>query len=321
MSELYSMAAYKHDYGQKITTDAEGVEVDRAFLAHFQVTPGDDSDTAIADGLVLGEQASSGVITGLSNPDIPRNVKVKASAAQVTGSSYKVKIYGTNFADEVITEEIDPNGTSGNVGSKAFKTITKVDLPARANTPAKQKATVAVTGAAQAAGDSVLTFTAVALGEKSPKDIMVTFTVDDDSEADVAAKIAAALNADDDFKEHFVADAADANITIESLVYAAHDANINLEVKTQGDPLITLGSITHSTETGVAEDKIYIGVGKKIGLPYKLVADELVILKLFGNAADSGGSVSNDASDIEKNLYTIGGDPDGNTVLDLYIIV
>jgi len=33
------MASYKHDFGQTITTDAEGVGVDRAFLAHIKYIP------------------------------------------------------------------------------------------------------------------------------------------------------------------------------------------------------------------------------------------------------------------------------------------
>jgi hypothetical protein len=310
---------YNHKLGQTIQTDAEGVEVDRAFLAHYHCMPEEATDTAILEKATLGEDASS-VTEGLNNPDVPRNVTVKASAAQVTGATKIIKIYGTNFAGEEITEEITPTGTNAAAGNLAFKTITKIDLPARANTPAKQKATVAVTKGAQGAGETVLAFTAAALDTASPKDITVALTADDDTAAEVAAKIAAALNDDDDFSAHFVADSSDANITIESLVYAAQDTSIDLTVETAGTPDITLDPITKDTVEGKAEDKVYIGIGTKIGIPYKLESATQVLLKMFNKSADSG-TVTADDEDIEKNVIALNGTPDGETEVDLYIVV
>lgn len=70
----------------------------------------------------------------------------------------------------------------------------------------------------------------------------------------------------------------------------------------------------------VASETIDVGWGAKFGLPYKLAADELVILKLFNGAADAG-TVTNDASDVAKNVYDPNGTPDGKKALDFYIIV
>jgi hypothetical protein len=314
-----NMYPYNHKKGQKIQTDATGVSVDRAFLAHYHIAAEDaaaESDNAVLALTALGATASS-VTTGFTNPAVPRNVKVDGSAVNITGN---VKVYGTNFAGEVINETIALNGTTAVAGNLAFRTITTVDLPARTNTPAKQKATVAVTAGASAAGDSVLTFTAAALGDDSPKDITVTLTAEDNTTAEAAAKIAAALNADEDFAAHFVAASSDANVTIESKVYAAQDATINLIVKTAGTPNIAVDSIDVDTVSGVAEDKVSIGTGKKFGIPYLLTADELVILKLFDNSADSG-TITADADELEKNVIALNGTPDGEKPIDLYIVV
>lgn len=70
----------------------------------------------------------------------------------------------------------------------------------------------------------------------------------------------------------------------------------------------------------VASETIDLGWGGSFGLPYKLTADELVIVKLFNNAADAG-TVTVDADDVAKNVFAVSGTPDGEKALDFYIIV
>lgn len=317
---MYSRAPYKHDFEQTITTDAEGVAVDRAFLAHYHI-PAAKAVAADSDGILpftdIGAQAKS-ITDGFTQPAVPRNVQIDGSAANMTGN---VKIYGTNFAGAAINETIALDGTTAQDGNLAFASVDKVDLPVQTNPPAKQKATVAVTAGASAAGDSVLTFTAAALGENSPKDITVTLAAEDNTTAEVAAKIAAALNVDGDFAAHFVAASAEANVTIESRIYAAQDVTIDLTVKTAGDPNITVDAIDVDTVAGVAPDQVSIGWGDKFGIPYKLYADELVILKLFDKAVDTGGTLANSATVLESNTFDPNGAPDGLKDIDLYVIV
>lgn len=301
----------------RIKTDAGNFAVDRSFIAHYNIPAADataESDTAVMALTALGAKAAS-VLTGFTDPTVPRNVKIDGSAANMTGN---VKVYGTNFGGDAINETIALNGTTAVAGSLAFASITKVDLPARTNTPAKQKATVAVTQGAQAAGSTVFTFISAATGDAF--DITVTFLVEDDTTAKAATKLAAGLNANATFAAKWLAAAATANVTIESKTYEAQDATINLTVKTAGDSAITLGSITVDTVSGVAEDKVSIGVGKKFGIPYLLTADELVIVKLFDNAADSG-AVTPDDNELEKNVIALNGTPDGLKPIDLYILV
>lgn len=311
------MYPYNYKRGQTIQTDASGVAVDRSFLAHYNIPAADavaESDTAVMALTALGSVAAS-VTTGFTNPAVPRNVKVVGSASNMTGN---VKVYGTNFAGDAITETIALNGATANPGSLAFATVTKVDLPAQTNTPAKQKATIAVTQGAQAAGSTVFTFVSLQTGDAF--DITVAFLVGDDTTAKAATKLAAGLNANATFAAKWLAAAAGANVTIESKAFAAQDTTINLTVKTAGDPEITLGSITVNTVSGVAEDKVSVGIGKKFGIPYMLSADELVFIKLFDGEADTG-TVTADVDEIEKNVIELYGTPDGAKAIDLYIVV
>lgn len=127
------MYPYNHKMGQKIQTNADGVEADRAFLAHFQVAAADAaaaSATAIHAAITLTDAAQA-ITTGITNPAVPRSVTVKGNAAGITGN---VVITGTNAAGEVITETIALNAANAVEGNKAFATITKIDLPAETNT-------------------------------------------------------------------------------------------------------------------------------------------------------------------------------------------
>lgn len=312
------MYPYNHKRGQKIQTDASGVFIDRAFLAHYSIAAADAAAEANASVMALatlGTQAAS-VTAGFTSPAVPRNVKAVANVAGVTT---KVKVYGTNFAGAAINEEITLNGLTAVAGSLAFKTITKVDLPARTHTPAKQKATITPGGGAAGAGDEVFTFVSAITGDAF--DVTIAFAAGDNDATKAATKIIAGLNANATFAAHWIAAAgAGAALTIESLTYEAQDATINLTVKTAGTPNISLGAITVNTVAGVVEDKVSVGVGKKFGIPYMLSAVENVIVKLFNDAADTG-TVTADADEIGKNVIALNGTPDAAKGIDLYIIV
>ena len=80
-------------------------------------------DTAMASG------ATTLVTTGITQPDVPRNMTVTGNGAAVAGN---VVFTGTNSAGEVITETILAAGTATVVGNKAFATVTSILLPAYA---------------------------------------------------------------------------------------------------------------------------------------------------------------------------------------------
>jgi len=72
--------------------------------------------------------AAQVITTGITNPPCPRNLSVVAGHASETGI---VTIVGTNIWDQAITESWTLNGVTAVIGSKAFKTITEIDYPAR----------------------------------------------------------------------------------------------------------------------------------------------------------------------------------------------
>lgn len=125
------MYPYNHKLGQKLQADA-GVSLDRSFIAHFQILAAD----AVAQDLVSVMAATAltdstqEITAGLSSPAVPRSLRVKGNQAGVAGN---VVVTGTNFADEEITETFALNGATAVEGTKAFKAITKVDLPVEVN--------------------------------------------------------------------------------------------------------------------------------------------------------------------------------------------
>lgn len=198
------MYPYNFKRGQTIQTDASGVSVDRSFLAHLNIPLAAAAET---EGIhaALDGAAHAAVITGITSPSVPRNITATAGGTAASIKAIQVIITGTNYNDEVITETLPAFtvDTAGTVeGSKAFKTITQIDIP-------------------------------------------------------------------------------------------AHDA---------------------------ASATTAVGWGDIFGLPYKLYADELAIVKLFNKAIDTG-TVVPDVADLEKNTFDPAGIPDGLKDIDLYLIV
>lgn len=317
---MYSMAPYKHNFGQTITTDAEGVAVDRAFLAHYHIDA-EDAPAASSDGvhaaMNLGA-AKQTIKAGITNPAVPRNIRIDGNVSGITGV---VKITGTNFAGEAITENITANGQTAADGLVAFKTVTEIELPIQNHTPAAQTVTIEVTHGCSTAGDLPVVVTAgTLLGTASPVTVTVAVTTDMDTVTEVAAAVVEALNEDEAINAVFTASNAAGVITLAANEPLANDSTLSIAF-TVGSTGVTVGSSTAGT-TGVPYDQISVGWGDKFGIPYKLYADELVTLKLFNKAKeDTEGTVTADAEDIEKNVYDPNGSPDGQKDIDLYIIV
>lgn len=318
------MYPYNHKMGQRIQTDAVGVAVDRAFLAHIHI-PADKAPAASNDGVLSATNLGSAkqeISTGITNPAVPRNIRIKGNVSGIDGV---VKITGTNFAGEEITENITANGTSAKDGDRAFKTVTQIDLPIQDHPPAKQTETIQVTNECTTGGDLAVAVTATTLlGAKSPASVTIPLTTEDHgTAAKVAAAVVAALNDDDDISAVFTASVTgdnDDTITLTAKNYAANDSDLAIAF-TAGDTGVTVGDSTDGT-SGVPYDTISVGWGDKFGLPYKLYADELVILKLFNKAVEATeGTITADADDLAKNVYDPNGNPDGKKDIDLYIIV
>jgi hypothetical protein len=238
--------------GQTIRDDASS-EVDQAFLAHLQISSIDavaSSNTGIHAAVNLGSAAQE-ITTGITNPAAPRNALVKGNVSGVAGN---VEITGTNYAGEEITETIALNGASAVEGNKAFKTVTRIDLPIRTHTPIKQVETIAVTnGCTQ---DGVIQIIVTAAGMyNSPKTVNIVVTTTESTTALVAAKIREALAADEDVSSFFVIGGTEANVIITAIDYAANDNTMALTMVDAPDVGVTVGASENTTAgvSGVAQ--------------------------------------------------------------------
>ncbi len=90
------------------------------------------SNTAVLAATNASGSAQT-VTSGITNPDVPRalSVTIGGTAAGVQSSS--IVVTGTNVEGKVITESfITTIGTTGTInGTKAFKTVTSVSIPAQ----------------------------------------------------------------------------------------------------------------------------------------------------------------------------------------------
>jgi len=122
-------------------TDTAGITVDKAFLVHLQLSAAQAavSDTDGVHVAITDNGSQQVITTGITNPPYPRNVTALAGGVASNIKAIQVGITGTNFADEVISETLPAfteNTAGGVVGSKAFKTITSITIPAHDDTGA-----------------------------------------------------------------------------------------------------------------------------------------------------------------------------------------
>lgn len=96
--------------------------------------------TATAVHAAVTDNGSQQVVTtGITDPPVPRNVTATAGGTATDIKAIQVVVAGTNIYDEVITETLPAFtvDTAGAVtGSKAFKTVTSITIPAHDGTGA-----------------------------------------------------------------------------------------------------------------------------------------------------------------------------------------
>lgn len=312
--------AYKHNSGQSLTTDAKNVDVDRAFIAHYHIDAA-DAVAESSDGVFPATSLLATVqdkITGITNPAVPRNLRIDGNVSGITGN---VIATGTNFAGDEITETIQANGITAVDGNLAFKEITKLRLPVRNHTPVLQVETATAAGTVTTSGNASVTVKSALFEEDEAVAVPV---VEDDDAAAIALAIRTALAANANISEHFTVSGETAAVILTAKIAAANDATLNIAIADgTGDGAsvgVTTAASSANTTAGVATDTISVGWGKKFGIPYMLTADELAIVKLFNNAADTG-TVTPDDNELEKNVIALTGTPDGLKPIDLYLIV
>jgi len=116
-------------------TSVNGVSV-----AAFTCAAGGNWDTAaVATGETAavdfsgGETSDDVLVTGITSPSAPRNITATSDGTAGDIGAIQVIIEGTNFFDEAITETLPAftaNSKTTVAGNKAFKTVTKITIPA-----------------------------------------------------------------------------------------------------------------------------------------------------------------------------------------------
>jgi hypothetical protein len=311
------MYPYNHKKGQRIQTNVDGVAVDRAFVAHIHIP---EPAAAAADSIatiILGAEAQA-LTEGFENPDYPRALVVKANVSSVTGT---VKITGLNFAGETIDESFTLNGQTAQNGSKAFKEITKIELPVRVHTPVAQVETATAAGTVTQAGNAKVTVTSALFTEP----VVVAVPVEaEDGANDIAAAIRTALAANETISEHFTISGEDAVVILTAKVPAANDATLNIAIAdgegegaSQG---VTTAATSANTTAGVPYDIVKIGWNDKLGLPYRLSHNTVLAAYLDNTLESNTPAVTVDADDIEDNTIDLHSSLNGDDV-DIYLLV
>lgn len=136
-----SLFPRKTNAGQLLQSSAPGVTVDEGFVAHFQVSAA-NATAADTNGIlaaVTDNGAQQVITTGITQPSVARNITATAGGTDTDVKAIQVIVAGTNEAGESITETLPAFtvNTLGSVtGSKAFKTVTSITIPAHDGTGA-----------------------------------------------------------------------------------------------------------------------------------------------------------------------------------------
>lgn len=312
---------FNPNMGQKIQSDVEGVKMDAAFLAHFQVSA--DHATATNDSYIVGDINLTAQAQEFEEefavPTVPRNLVVTGNVSGITGN---VVIDGTNYNNQVITETIALNGAAAVLGAKAFKTVTKITLPAQTHTPTPQVETIAVTAGTDKNANLVVRVTAAGM-TNSPKDVTVAVTTDDNTAAEVAAKVRAALQADANVGHattgFFTVSGADADIILTAKTPAANDSSMAMALQAADGSTVTVGA-SGNTTAGVPYDKVKVGTGEKLGVPEKLTHNTVISAFLNNVKEGTAPTVTTDTDEVEKNTVKLNSSLDGH-VVDVYLMV
>lgn len=127
---------YNPGLGQVIQSDAESKNVDAAFGAHltFSAT---EAVAAVTNGVKAAFATASGaatvVNTGFTQPTCPKNITLTTAGTAADIKAVQAVVAGTDFNDQPITETMPVftlDTATTVVGSKAFKTVTSVTVPA-----------------------------------------------------------------------------------------------------------------------------------------------------------------------------------------------
>jgi hypothetical protein len=128
--------------------DGEGVNVQRMHWWRYALTAAEAEAPGAATvhaAITMQDAVAQTITAAITNPKVPRGLSITGGHADEVQA---VTIYGTNINNDPISESITLNGTATVAGTKAFKTITSLAIPARhqAETPTVTIGTTDVMG-------------------------------------------------------------------------------------------------------------------------------------------------------------------------------
>lgn len=134
--QLFGFYPLNPTLGQEMQTLAEDIKVDLGFVAHITI-PAASAVVASTTGVhvaVTANGVTPTVVTdAFTQPATPKCLTATAGGTATDIKAVQVVVEGTDYAGDVITETLPvfTVDTAGTVqGTKAFKTVTKVTIPA-----------------------------------------------------------------------------------------------------------------------------------------------------------------------------------------------
>lgn len=309
------IGAYNPFLGQILKTNARGVNVDRSFLAHY-ILP---ASAAIAadDDYIVTATPTTNVIQNLDTDDFAHDLatpKVLSVKSVTVGQTGDVAITGTDQDGKTLTETIAINDSGSQSATKVFATVTGIELPAAVY----QTGTVEVLTAADTqSGNITVTVTAAVIsGAQTTGNIAL---LDTDTIDEVAAKIAAAIDADATIGAAFDCTSDGAIITLKAKAFSADDNTYNITITDGGGTGATVDTYVDG-DVGIPSGNVTVGVLGSFGIPYALPHDTVVKI-LNNNVVTTVAAGSNfNATDVNENYIQPTAVLAGNQV-DVYFIV
>lgn len=122
-------------YLGELSTDVLGVSASEMKIAKLSWTAAQAAAPAVEVHAAITSNGSTTVTTtaGIAALSCPRNIVITPGGTTASVKGVAITVYGTNINNEAISEAIlmTENGTDAVVGSKAFKTVTSIVIPAQ----------------------------------------------------------------------------------------------------------------------------------------------------------------------------------------------
>ena len=131
------MNPYLINRGEQVSADAGAVL--RSFVAHLVYADPAVGAIAAVHAAVTDTGVEVEVTTAITDPDFARAITATAGGTAADIGAIQVTVVGTDMADEALTEVLPVftvNSAGSVTGSKAFKTVTSITIPAHDGTGA-----------------------------------------------------------------------------------------------------------------------------------------------------------------------------------------